>query len=110
MLLVSSSALIAYSSDKRLAKALIRLRICAGWSKPLLIAHTTLLEISCHGSFSLKALIVCRGFVFGPCFLVQYLVSFLICNHHAGEKFNLIVFLMSCFCMCSVSLPQGAVG
>ena len=34
---------------KRLAKALIRLRICAGWSEPLLVAHTTLLEISCRG-------------------------------------------------------------
>ena len=36
---------------KRLAKALIRLRLCAGWSEPLLVAHTTLLEISCRGSF-----------------------------------------------------------
>ena len=35
---------------KRLAKALIRLHICAGWSGPLLVAHTTLLEISCHSS------------------------------------------------------------
>ena len=34
----------------RLAKALIRLRVCAGWSEPLPVAHTTLLEISCHGS------------------------------------------------------------
>ena len=32
------------------AKALIRLRVCAGWSEPLLVAHTTLLEISCQGS------------------------------------------------------------
>ena len=39
----------------RLAKGLIRLRICAGWSEALLVAHTTLLEISCHGSFA-KAL------------------------------------------------------
>ena len=39
---------------KRLAKTLIRLRVCADWSEPLLIAHTTLLEISCRGSiFSL---------------------------------------------------------
>ena len=35
---------------KGLAKALIRLRICAGWSEALLVAHTTLLEISCTGS------------------------------------------------------------
>ena len=27
------------------------MRVCAGWSKPLLVAHTTLLEISCPGSF-----------------------------------------------------------
>ena len=36
---------------KRLAKALIRLRICAGWSKPLVLAHTILLEISYFGPF-----------------------------------------------------------
>ena len=35
---------------KRLAKARIRLRICAVWSEPLLVAYTTLLEISCRGS------------------------------------------------------------
>ena len=28
---------------------LIRLRKCAGWSEALLVAHTTLLEISCRG-------------------------------------------------------------
>ena len=41
--------------------ALIRLGECAGWSDPLLVAHTTLLEISCHGSFTVsgKVLIVC---------------------------------------------------
>ena len=36
---------------ERLAKALIRLRICAGWSELLLVAPTALLEISCHGSY-----------------------------------------------------------
>ena len=36
---------------KRLAKALIRLRVCAVWSEALLVAHTILLEISRHGSF-----------------------------------------------------------
>ena len=36
------------------AKALVRLRFCAGWSEHLLVAHTTLLEISCHGSFVCK--------------------------------------------------------
>ena len=33
-----------------LAMALIRLHICTGWSEPLLVAHTTLLEISYCGS------------------------------------------------------------
>ena len=31
---------------KRAAKALIRLHVCAGWFEPLLVAHTTFLEIS----------------------------------------------------------------
>ena len=35
--------------------ALIRLRVCAGWSEPLLVAHTTLLEISCRGSYTSAA-------------------------------------------------------
>ena len=30
---------------------MISLRVCAGWSEPLRVAHTTLLVISCHGSF-----------------------------------------------------------
>ena len=28
----------------------MRLRVCPVWSEPLLVAHTTLLEISCRGS------------------------------------------------------------
>ena len=35
---------------KQLAKAMISLRVCAGWSEPLLVAHTTLLKISCCDS------------------------------------------------------------
>ena len=35
---------------KRPAKAPIRLRLCAGWSEDLLVAHITLLEISSRGS------------------------------------------------------------
>ena len=31
---------------KGLVKALIRLPVCVGWSEPLLVAHTTLLQIS----------------------------------------------------------------
>ena len=30
--------------------ALNRLCVCTGWSEPLLVAHTALLEISCRGS------------------------------------------------------------
>ena len=62
---------------KRQAKALIRLRVCAGWSEPLLVAHTTMLEISCHGSLPLgvafAGLSICNFSVFffyhmsGPC-------------------------------------------
>ena len=29
-----------------------RMRVCAGWSEPLLVAHTTLFEISCCVSFA----------------------------------------------------------
>ena len=35
---------------KRLANALISLRVCAGWLEHLVIAHTSLLKISCCGS------------------------------------------------------------
>ena len=35
---------------KRLAMALTRLCVCTDWSEHLLVAHTTLLEMSCHGS------------------------------------------------------------
>ena len=36
------------------SKALIRLIIYAGWSEPLLVTHTALLEVSCHGSYGLS--------------------------------------------------------
>ena len=39
---------------KRLVKALSKLPVCTGWSEALLDAHTTLLEILCCGSYSLK--------------------------------------------------------
>ena len=41
---------LSYRIFKRLAKALIRLHEYAGWSEPLLVAHTILLEIPCCGS------------------------------------------------------------
>ena len=40
---------------KRIAKTLIRLRVCAGWSEALLVAHTILLEIQCRGSYVKKS-------------------------------------------------------
>ena len=42
----------SYRILQRLARALIRLRVYAGWSEALLVAHTTLLEISCTGSYN----------------------------------------------------------
>ena len=52
------SVRVAYSQRifKRPAKALTWLCICAGWSEPLHVAHTTLLEISCRGSIMLLVL------------------------------------------------------
>ena len=37
----SDSSFTSHSIFMRLAKALINLRVCAGWSEPLLDAHTT---------------------------------------------------------------------
>ena len=52
------------------------------------------------------ALIDCAFFLFSLCFVMQYLVSFLVCNHLA----SILVFLLSCGCKCSVFLPCGTVG
>ena len=49
-----ASSLTLIGSSKRLAKALISLCVCAGWSEPLLVTHTTLLEISCPGSYYIR--------------------------------------------------------
>ena len=48
--MVFSQELNTHRIFKRLAKALARLRACAGWSEALLVARTTLLEITRHGS------------------------------------------------------------
>ena len=75
---VSSLTLIEYSSDKQRlnthrifkwqAKALIRLCVCTDWSEALLVAHTTLLEISCHSSYLMFCLDLplLPYFVYGP--------------------------------------------
>ena len=41
---VSNLYSVSHGIFKRLAKALNSLRVCAGWSEPLLVAHTTLLK------------------------------------------------------------------
>ena len=53
--------------------------------------------------------------MFGPCFVLQYLVSFLVLQTSLDEEeravcFTLIVFLISCDYWCSVSLPRGVTG
>ena len=48
--------------------------------------------------------------VFGSCEVMQYFVSFLICNHLAAEEiascFTFVVFLLPYSCWCSVSHPR----
>ena len=50
--------------------------------------------------------------MFCPCFVVQYFISVLFCNHLDWEEraiwFTLTVFLMSCDSQCSVPLPHVA--
>ena len=53
---VSSLIFIEYSSDYQ--RLWSDCAVCAGWSAPLLIAPTTLLEISCRGSLMLIWLFV----------------------------------------------------
>ena len=52
--------------------------------------------------------------MFGPCFVIQYFMPFLFCNHLDGERrvgcFTLIAFLISCGCKCSVALPHCTMG
>ena len=54
-----------------------------------------------------------KGFCVCSMFCCAFL-CFLFCNYHDGEEragcFILFVFLMSCFCYCSVALPHGAMG
>ena len=54
----------------------------------------------------------CGGFLFGPCFVVQYLVSFLVFQSHFWGRASWMLYfnclLMSCDCWCIVSLPHDA--
>ena len=48
--------------------------------------------------------------MFGLCFVMHYLVPFLVCNHVEKRAvcFTLVFLLMSCDCNCSAALPHGA--
>ena len=50
------AVLFCHRIFEQLAKALIRLRACTGWSEALLVTCTTLLEIACHGLMLFKCL------------------------------------------------------
>ena len=58
--------------------ALIRLHVCAGWSEALLVAHTALLEIPCHGSY----------LEYGPAHKSLILIAFL-SNECWGESVHI---------------------
>ena len=63
--------------------ALIRLHICAGWSEPLLIAHTTLLEILCPGSIVLIYHSTYTSILGYSCKLLTQGMPMLIINEHS---------------------------
>ena len=68
----SVSRLTVIKLFKRLAKALIRLRVCAGWSEPLPVAHTTLLENSCLGLYLWR-----NWLVSGPYIVTRGITSYI---------------------------------
>ena len=49
------------------------------------------------------------GFLAGPCFSMQYIVSFLVFTHEESWLLYINCVLASCGCKFSVSLPHGAV-
>ena len=52
--------------------------------------------------------------VLGLCFMAQFFVSFLVLQSSTQGReswlLDFVVFLLLCDCLCSVSLPCGAVG
>ena len=64
---------------------------------PLLLIHCLVL---------LK--LFCGDFVFGPCFVVQYLVLFISMREEGWFALLELSFYVMCDCWCSVSLPHGA--
>ena len=67
--MVFSQYLYSQIIFKRLAKALNRPCICAGWSESMLVAHSTLLEISGRGSSHYNIVFdIEQGYVVAPNF------------------------------------------
>ena len=66
---------------KRLLKALIRLCVYTGWPEPLLVAHTTLLEILCRDSNNLANASLFNLFKFAQ-YIKNKLFSFLTLVEH----------------------------
>ena len=86
---------------KRLAKALIRLHVCAGWSEAVLVAHTTLLEISCTGSNVILFVCFCCCCCWWWCLLLLLLFVCIV-----AALFDIVyVFLFVCDRMCLHALP-----
>ena len=71
------------------AKTQIRLRVCAGWSEAVLVAHTTLLEISSRGSN------------FNAYYNVKQLRNMQACAYAS----NAAVCLSVCLSVCHLDLP-----
>ena len=69
---------------KQLAKALIRLCACAGWSEALLVAHTTLMEITCHGS-NYVPLIYSRKKVYVISYMMSIVMRTVISSKHSVQ-------------------------
>ena len=85
--------------------------VCADWFEPLLVAHTTLLEITCRGSFKPRvasAVIFFDGgyVVVDAVFIVEPVVygSFVFWYLFAVEerKRELVTFYVSCCCCVAV--------
>ena len=68
----------------------------------------------CYSFIVFLAPIVCGAFVFGPCFVMQYPVSFLDLQYTLLRKRWLFALLWVCTCCRAVvgfaSLPRGRVG
>ena len=83
-----SQYLTSHRIFKRPATALIRLRVCAGWSEALLVTHITLLEISSRSSN------------FNAYYNVKQLRNMQACAYASNASICLSVFLSVCPSVC----------